>query len=415
MWFLRVRVYHSVQCAPQLSTQWVADWPEDTEGATWTPYDQQGNPLPLVEEVEFLRCGNQSYRNRLKLWMKIAVRRQEERDAARAEVASVASERDDVRTTVIAQANDLDEAHAEVRALREQRESLRAGMAQIRVLSAAIARAEAPERERDEALRTAKEELDWQSLADYQMLGDPDMPGGQALRALVRAARAAWLGAALDRGIAGPSTLEIIIAMDNDDAWGDLWEAVQRRDGDACALFLAVLLDRQPPKTLGEAIDACAAAPEHDDLDTVGKRHTLTEEGDCVGWCSACRENRASGRNPDGTAPVTEGQPIEPVASSAENMRAGSPKDCIFSSTPYPPSAGKGEEICAGICAPVTEGRTCGGCQRGRGWNANGRGYCIGMGKVRADGRILPRRALHRDQIPPDDCPEFEPREGSTT
>jgi hypothetical protein len=279
------------------------DWPEEVVSTVTARIRRLG------EELELLRCGNQSYRNRLRLWMKIAVRRQEERDAALARVRELEALRcvcdeesgkhEDTCPVMIHEA--LVGATEYANEIERERD-------------AAIARAEAAERERDDALTLAKKALDWQNLADYQMLGDPGTPAGQALRAA--------------KGVI-------------DDA---------------------VLLSRQPPTTLDEAIDACAAAPEHDELDTVGKRHTLTEEGDCVGWCEACRENRASGRNPDGTV-------------------------------------------------PEHDGRTCGMCKRGRGWDATGRGYCIGMGKVRADGRILPRRALHGDQAPPDDCPGFEPLE----
>ena len=42
--------------------------------------------------------------------------------------------------------------------------------------------------------------------------------------------------------------------------------------------------------------------PVHpEELDTLGKRHTITDLGDCVHWCKACKENERAGLNPDGT------------------------------------------------------------------------------------------------------------------
>lgn len=64
------------------------------------------------------------------------------------------------------------------------------------------------------------------------------------------------------------------------------------------ALHVAILLIRIPVTPV--------ASPE-DITEPPDKRHVVNESGYCVEWCATCRENIASGRNPDGMAPAHDG------------------------------------------------------------------------------------------------------------
>jgi hypothetical protein len=162
-----------------------------------------------------------------------------------------------------------------------------------------------------------------------------------------------------------------------------------------------------------------APATMDEELDTVGKRHTLTEEGDCVGWCSACRENRASGRNPDGTAPEPDGLADVHAASllvcapgpEPEGRTCAEPRCYVHDGE----ACARGKmrvEDCSMHIPLKPEGQTCGECR------------FLGTCEVH-ESCPMAAVCLHPtghgpllvdpDGDLPDDCPGFERWEVSTT
>lgn len=63
-------------------------------------------------------------------------------------------------------------------------------------------------------------------------------------------------------------------------------------------------------------------------LDTLGKRHTLNEVGDCVAWCAACRENTAAGLHPDGTKP--DPSPTEAARTTSLSQRVAEMEEILL-------------------------------------------------------------------------------------
>jgi hypothetical protein len=362
-----------------------------------TPCDQQGQRVALLEELELLRRGNQSYRNRLKLWMKIAVRRQEERDEAIARVrelealrcvcdeesgrhedtcpvmlheawrgateaaeeceracdtlarraARLTTQRNEVRWRLRKAARrvlELGRANRKhvwrERIRRRHEKAMRRAMTLLQQeRDAALARADAVNRENQDRRWSLREVA--QVLVAYVGTEGPCDALGAARRVIAQAEAAertiAELRVVVEQADLSSQTPaaegeQVKWRRRNDQLWNELGGTARERDqfrkaNEQLAKRVGALqvrlgeletdLDvcrgcnveaKRIIARLNTAPDACIAAPENYDLDTLGKRHTLTEEGDCEGWCPACRENRASGRNPDGTAPKFAGR-----------------------------------------------------------------------------------------------------------
>lgn len=300
-------------------------WCNDLPGATWNPCDQQGTPVGLVEErdvlairVENLRATLKGRTTNMRRWRKWCVAEQARADAAiaRAEKAEAALAR---KTEVLDDANrriaelgikigGLESEIAEARAAlpgkyrdascpvsngilkfanetATETDRLESELASVRqdreewedtyhsVASERDALAEAIQEMRDARV------CFWPRIAQLlelpedapasdvvaaveRYLGDPNTPEGKALRALVIGAREPVWSAA--RMTSDPQTTvnSVIAAMRAIQDGRDIVVAA----GHAAA-WLAVLLERcaQSATTPGDAIDACAAAPEQDE------------------------------------------------------------------------------------------------------------------------------------------------------